>query len=352
METEGVVQYRLLGSHPAASGRYHSYGFAGDTVQVATIVQDIVKQHQINLTKYKLDVRRLVPLGTERQEVQAAPANADKDLIPLNSFLRTYDRVVVNVSRRHYMDGVADAAQGGEKACDGRLQQVEGILQGHEETWSPQLMPTGPAKRERCEDGSEGDALAFRRITALSNKAFPLLPSLLRRNPTASSRIPTPTKGLCVVCELKCFKETVLPCCRFSVCAPCQELAKTMMMNENECAVCGALPELQKATNTNLSTPSAPIKRELNASAPTNAAAGLRQRGPCGSSQRSTSRGSSAGCAQSRPSRRATMATAFESDLTANMARVLSLLDVTDPLPTETKKTRRISVVLAQYTAL
>ncbi|ORC91568.1 uncharacterized protein TM35_000051640 [Trypanosoma theileri] len=361
METEGVLQYRLLGAHPAASGRYHSFGFSGDTVSLASVVQDIVKQHQINLTKYKLEVRRFVPVSSERPEASATPVNNEKDALQMNSVLHSYDRIVVNVSRRHYLDGTAELAQEENATPQDSLKQVEGLLHSNEEVWHEDK--ANAQSRKQTVNTSTDDPHAFSRVTALSNKAFPLIPWLRKRYTNRTTLLPTPTKGICVLCEMECFEEIVLPCCHFSTCKCCLELAKTMLTNEEECPVCGAAKNAKNTLKGGVNTTLTPMKQENQSSSLTHTKTSdhitdynaknknnnkqvdkytmSRQRIALGSSTKGTKPGSS---------NNINLAVAFESDLTKNMPRILSLLDVADPLTAEAKKRRRISAVVAKCT--
>nr|CCC94858.1 unnamed protein product [Trypanosoma congolense IL3000] len=225
MDTEGVVQYRLLGTHPAASGRYHSFGFSGTVVPVEALMQEVVKEHQINLSKYKLEVRRLIPLDTETQECNTTYVDGDNNTVLHNgSVLHSYDRVVVNVSRRHYMDGVADAVEEERRAREERLRQVEGMLHDHEPPLSEAGVDSSSSNVHDTQKTNDPHALS--RVTAVSSKAFPLLPWLCQRRALDKTSLPAPSKGTCVLCEMESFREITLPCCHFFVCTPCLDLAK------------------------------------------------------------------------------------------------------------------------------
>ncbi|KAH9593096.1 hypothetical protein LSM04_001064 [Trypanosoma melophagium] len=353
METEGVLQYRLLGAHPAASGRYHSLGFSGDTVPVASVVQDIVKQHQINLTKYKLEVRRFVPVTSEKPDASTTSTNNEKDVLQMSSVLHSYDRIVVNVSRRHYLDGTAELAQEESTTPQDSLQQVEGLLHiSNEEIWHDEK--THPQSGKQGVNKSTEDPHAFSRVTALSNKAFPLIPWLQKRHINRATILPTPTKGTCVLCEMECFEEVVLPCCHFSTCTHCLELAKTMLTNEEECPVCGAAKNVQNTLKESKNTTLATIKQENQSFSATHAKTSdnitdyntkNKNNNKQGekytvSGQKITSGPSTNGTKPSS-STNITLAVAFEKDLAKNMPRILSLLDVADPLTAETKRKRR-----------
>ncbi|EKF31943.1 hypothetical protein MOQ_004216 [Trypanosoma cruzi marinkellei] len=342
MEVEGVVQYRLLGSHPAASGRYHSFGFSGETVALEALLQAVVKQHQINLTKYKFEVRRLVTAGAERQDAQSAYKNAANDILPSDALLRTYDRIVVNVLRRHYMDGVTPNEQMTE---ENRLQHVECLLQKEEAAEDSQTPGPCNRKRERSSENTD-DPHAFIRVTTLSNKAFPLLPWLRRQTSNEKTPIPKPVKGTCVLCDLKCFSEVVLSCCHFSACRQCLELAKAMLTNENECAVCGTLiakPNAYKKGQINTTTP---VKQEGTSTKTVNTAVLGEQTEIHGAYREETKRKSGEGSTQERFHN---IVETFENELKKNMARVLSLIDVPDPLSSKTKEKRKISKTLSVF---
>ncbi|ESL11791.1 hypothetical protein TRSC58_00451 [Trypanosoma rangeli SC58] len=342
MEVEGVVQYRLIGSHPAASGRYHSFGFKGETVPLETLLQAVVKQHQINLTKYKFEVRRLLTVAAERQDSQTASRNATNDILPLDTFLRTYDRIAVNVLRRHYMDGVTPNVQTTE---ENHLQHVESLLQSEETTKDSQAPCSRKQKRGRSSEDTD-DPHAFSRVTALSNKAFPLIPWLQRQKATDRAPLSKQTKGTCVLCDLEYFEEVVLACCHYSACRQCLELAKTMLTNENECAVCGALIARPSAYAAGRLATTTPVKQEVPSTIQTNAAVSSEQVGTHSAYQQGPKSTCSKRSAQGRFHELFEM---IESDLKKNMARVLSLLDIADPISPQAKEKRRISATLSLF---
>ncbi|CBH17189.1 hypothetical protein, conserved [Trypanosoma brucei gambiense DAL972] len=347
METEGVVQYRLLGSHPAASGRYHSFGFSGDVVTVTTLTQDIVKQHQINLTKYKLEIQRVISAGNDSQEGQTPSTVADV-YVPLqsNDVLHSYDRVIVNVSRRHYLDGVVEAAQDEKKAREERLQHVEGMLHEHEATTVTGTVsssgPVGTGKRVEVRDPH-----TLKRVTAVSGKAFPVLPWLLNRTSVEGLALPTPKKGICVLCELESFDEVMLECCRFYACASCLDLAKNMLTKETTCAVCGDVPGEKGSKGSLRPNAVAAVKRERSESCVSGASTAaphvFSQFSSASGDGRGGSRATSISGTQSRVYRTTAMVSALERELNTNMAHILSLLDIPDPLTAEAKENRRMS---------
>ncbi|RNF25325.1 uncharacterized protein Tco025E_02348 [Trypanosoma conorhini] len=342
MEVEGVVQYRLLGSHPAASGRYHSFGFSGETVPLEALLQAVVKQHQINLTKYKFEVRRLLTAGAERQDSQTALKDATNDVLPLGTLLRTYDRIAVSVLRRHYMDRVNSSDQLTEENL---LEHVEGLLQSEEAMKESQAPCSCKQKRSR---GSEdtADPHAFSRVAALSNKAFPLLPWLQRQRNTDMAPLPKPTRGKCVLCELESLEEVVLACCRYSACRQCLELARAMLTNENECAVCGALLAKPNAYATGRRTTTAPVKQEGSSTSPVSTAVRGEQAG-IHSAYRQEAK--TVGNKDGAKGRFYELVESIESDLKKNMARVLSLLDVADPINPKAKEKRKVSAALSCF---
>lgn len=356
METEGVLQYRLLGSHPAASGRYYSYAFSGETVLVDIFLQDIVKQHRINLTRYKLEVSRLVNVDGERKGSQLESGITEKKVLCIGSFLHSYDRIVINVSQRHYLDAALDATQGGKVTHEDRLQNVEHLLLSAEEAGNLQTSsPSLSKKRNRGGDDEQQDPDAFIRVTALSNKAFPLLPCMRRRQSSVNAlQLPKPTKGKCVLCELNCFKEVVLQCCGFSACRGCLELAKVMLVHDDNnnssgdvmCVVCGVFGDGKKATEAACCLPAhMSVKREKKTCL--NTVNNKEEKDRWCVSGGGTS--SSAGGLSGMHPRAASRVTTFEAELTGNMARILSLLDVTDPLTKTAREKRRVSAVIATF---
>ena len=45
---EGVIQYRLLGDHPAASARYLTLGFPGVTTTRDKVLEQVIQENRIN----------------------------------------------------------------------------------------------------------------------------------------------------------------------------------------------------------------------------------------------------------------------------------------------------------------
>ncbi|KAL7695450.1 hypothetical protein N2W54_001367 [Lotmaria passim] len=147
---EGVIQYRLLGDHPAASARYLTLGFPGVTTTRDKVLEQVIQENRINTSRYKLEVRKLVSgrdaagykaatspqppppvneltdsnsndknsnggsnatsnavvVGAAAAEDSGAVGTSWRDAVVLhsNEELHTYDRLVINVSHRQLAD--------------------------------------------------------------------------------------------------------------------------------------------------------------------------------------------------------------------------------------------------------
>ncbi|CCW71464.1 unnamed protein product [Phytomonas sp. Hart1] len=247
-ETEGLIRYRLLGSHPAASGRYLTLGFPGESITAARLLQAVITEHQINLSTFKLSIVKL-PAPAHANHARKAdgtlPDGGIEEAVPIHETdtLRTYDILAITVSKRSLMDKTTQETH--QRILEQKLlvKEIESELG---------MAPAGPlsAPLERAgrpdHRGAEAakpnqqpaavDPLGFERAAALAMKTFPL--SRGRRGlpeaPPADAKPPT-----CVLCDLAVFREVRTACCDLPACATCLEASKGMTMADGECPVCG-----------------------------------------------------------------------------------------------------------------
>lgn len=226
---ESIVRYRILGSHPAASGRFHIHGFSGDSLAVEQLLGEIVKEHQINLSAFKAVVTRFVPAPTatsaEGNSINDGhggnSANANKTAgggggnnagpqpLHVTDRLSNYESVDIAVSRRTLADdndpsGARGGAEHREMAARERLERMENQLSinvdshGKDNNSSRGNDPASSlaASRNRSDGGggkgsssapSGGgvDRLALQRATILASKLFPILPGQTKKRNTA-----------------------------------------------------------------------------------------------------------------------------------------------------------------------
>ncbi|KAK7201369.1 hypothetical protein NESM_000199300 [Novymonas esmeraldas] len=272
---EGIIQYRLLGNHPAASGRYLTVGFPGETTTTDKILEQVVNEHRVNTSRYKLDVCRLVP-------ARDAPASAPPPLPPPDSgdgtfagsgtsagghnalvpvaihgsdVLRTYDRLTITVSKRDIADDEAARKEKELLERQRRLKEMEEQLLSRPPTTSGAGVggihagaSASPQPRSRAATGarhaSSGaspavvDNQRLQRAAALASQLFPIMKG---QRGTLTGLHDAANTHQCVLCRLPAFEEELTACCRFSVCRSCYASASEMVMEEGQCPVCGAL---------------------------------------------------------------------------------------------------------------
>lgn len=138
---EGIIQYRLLGSHPAASGRYLTLGFPGEVITVQKVLHELTTEHQINDKRYRLDVARMAPTLTDSASVGASmdpndygrgggvrnssTAALTETALRVSDVLHTYDRITITISARQLNDKTASPARRAQEAQSRRLREVE-----------------------------------------------------------------------------------------------------------------------------------------------------------------------------------------------------------------------------------
>ncbi|GET91979.1 hypothetical protein, conserved [Leishmania tarentolae] len=286
---EGIIQYRLLGNHPAASGRYLTVGFPGETTTTDTILDQVIQEHRINTSRYKLEVCRLAPCrdAPASAPVPALPppessgsafswsgptAGAQNALVPVvihgSDVLYTYDRLTITVSKRDLAD---DEASRKEKerlerqrqlkemeeqllsGTSGIGQYIEGSAGAHIAiSSSPRLSHTVAGARPSSSPAAPAvDHLRLQRATALASQLFPIMKG---QRSTLKGLNDADNTHQCVLCRLSAFEEMLTACCRFCVCRSCYASASEMVMNEDQCPVCGVIESSASQTGTAATT--------------------------------------------------------------------------------------------------
>ncbi|KPA81085.1 hypothetical protein ABB37_04443 [Leptomonas pyrrhocoris] len=298
---EGVIQYRLLGDHPAASGRYLTLGFPGETTTRDKVVEQLIQEHRINTSRYKLEVRKLVAArdaagGKHTSSLSSPPpagginaagngtnnAGSSEDsnltgtlprdaVVPVvlheNADLHTYDRLTITVSQRQLADDDATRKEQAQLERQRRVRETEEELLAttnavlpplaaqDEGTPSNSATPSPPPSSilGQAQDSSSRlpgrgvaasvDPLRLQRAAALASQLFPIMKG---QHSTLSGIDDSANTHQCVLCRLPAFEEQLTSCCRFCVCASCYASAAEMDMEEGRCPVCGtknALPQ-------------------------------------------------------------------------------------------------------------
>lgn len=258
LHMQHVIRYRILGQHPAASGKYHSTGFSGESLPVRQFLEEVVKEHQINLSVFKTAVA-LVTTGAGGNDVSRGggeagnregdrPSTTPSRALYPDDRLRNYDSVDITVSKRSFTDDAETAEEERRAQAKNRLRAAAAhfdllasdvdaapVLRGNlqdsrERQLPPHLQPQQGGKP------SSVDALALQRAMALASKLFPVRPG---QTSLAEGPDDEANDHVCALCELPSFGELFRDCCRFVVCKACLESGQAMMTKENECPVCG-----------------------------------------------------------------------------------------------------------------
>ncbi|CAJ1035434.1 hypothetical protein, conserved [Leishmania shawi] len=269
---EGIIQYRLLGNHPAASGRYLTVGFPGETTTTDKIVDQIIQEHRINTSRYKLEVCRLVPGRDASASVPPPPEDSDgtfslsgamtvaqSALVPVviygSDVLHTYDRLTITVSKRDLADDEASQKEKERLERQRQLREMEEQLLcptsgiGHFIDGSagvpttaskpPQPFCSAAAARPCSASAAPAvDNLRLQRAAALASQLFPIMKG---QRSTLTGLHDAANTHQCVLCRFLAFEEMLTACCRFCVCHNCYASASEMVMKEDQCPVCGII---------------------------------------------------------------------------------------------------------------
>ncbi|TPP53639.1 hypothetical protein CGC21_37450 [Leishmania donovani] len=289
---EGIIQYRLLGNHPAASGRYLTVGFPGETTTTDKILDQIIQEHRINTSRYKLEVCRLVPSrdAPASAPVPALPppessgsafswsgaaAGAPNALVPVvirgPDALCTYDRLTITVSKRDLADDEASRKEREQLERQRQLKEMEEqllsgtsgfghFIDGGAGAHTAVSPPPRPSRFSRSAAGAlpssspaapAVDNLRLQRAAALASQLFPIM----KGQSSASKGLhDADNTHRCVLCRLSAFEETLTACCRFCVCRSCYASASEMVMNEDQCPVCGIIASSASRAGTAATT--------------------------------------------------------------------------------------------------
>ncbi|KAG5495199.1 hypothetical protein JKF63_02254 [Porcisia hertigi] len=281
---EGIIQYRLLGSHPAASGRYLTVGFPGETTTTDKILSQVIQEHRINTSRYKLEVCRLVPArdaptsvlaaapappegGNGAFSVSGVTAGVHNALVPVTIYgpdaLHTYDRLTITVSKRDFADDEAARKEKERLEHQRRLQEMEEQLlsatsraghfigAGSGGNTAVVLPPTQPsnsasgARRPFSSAAPAVDNLRLQRAAALAGQLFPIMRGQCG---TLTGLHDVANTHQCVLCRFSAFEEMLTTCCCFCVCRSCYASASEMVMKEDQCPVCGTIASPSSAT--------------------------------------------------------------------------------------------------------
>lgn len=392
---EGIIQYRLLGSHPEASGRYLTLGFPGESTTVQRVLDHLIQEHRINMSRYKLEVTRMITeppgsssgggeaQGQRQQPPQPSAADANAAAVLRGpDVLRTYDRIVVTVSKRVLADETVSAAEREEQERQARLQEAvrqmtdaglpvssSGVLGSSAGSGRPggQRQPPGGGGNRGQQRGGpspsaggqkQSDPRALERVAAVANKALPV-----RRGKSSGLHALTDAENdhVCVLCDLSTYDEMLTPCCHFVVCAGCYHSAEAMTMTEGECPVCGKLHSLSPTSSTASPTsPSGEQERKLpsrHGISPTTQGVKKKEEGRSvgGGAQSVRDDVLDRKTARAGDDRDSSMlppeVLSFETELRDNLDQVLTLLDARDPLTAEVKAKRVKSDALTSFEA-
>lgn len=227
---EGIIWYRLLGSHPAASGRRLMYSFPGEAVRASTVLEYVVKEHHVNESIYKLDVL----VARSSLSSSGSSDSAAGELVPSNKndILQNYDRIEITVSRKNFVEEMKEKQQHSllPRHFDGNYAEAR---LDH----SAPLLGASPSVNTTTNTSATcGNDLDFERVAALMRKTFPLYPGRICKDPPVA---PLPRGYTCALCNFPLRSSSVtLWCCNYAVCKECKVAAETMS-SVQDCVVCG-----------------------------------------------------------------------------------------------------------------
>lgn len=216
---EGIIHYRLLGEHPAASGKQLTLPFPGETVLVSKIVMDAIEEHRINEHLYKLEL--------ELTRSSSGPVSTDKKLLSLHDVLRNYDCVDIRVTQRHFSDAAPSSS-----AVNPPYTALPTPFVHTPTDLEPGV--ASPPSHSALKRGEAETTDFFQRLTAVNQKELPLRLKPLRN--TSGEGLGRP--DICVLCDLPILDPVRLGCCQFDVCQRCKNCGECAVATD-ECVVCG-----------------------------------------------------------------------------------------------------------------
>lgn len=209
---ESVIHYRLLGrDHPAATGERFLGSFSGETVVASKFLATLIQKHYINDSAYKLEVRV--------RSAGSIDTAANRILYP-HDILHNYDQLEITIVRKQFADAAKEFQKGNASSMPA-LTSSE--LPGLEEATG------GPHTSSQAKSEIE-DEWMLGRMQALLKKKLPVCPGCVAQENEVA--------GVCLLCDLPIVDGIKLPCCRFTVCKGCNYAASTML-NDPKCPVCG-----------------------------------------------------------------------------------------------------------------
>lgn len=211
MPSESIIPYRLLGDHPAASGRHFFLPFSGDSVLVSHILSNVVKEHHVNESLYKFEVRLI---SRASNSTTAAPTFR---IVNPHESLSNYDPIDIHVLKKGFTDLVGHSSPGIHATFN------VSPADSDEDT---------PASSQPPSSSKNKDLLLYRRSAAVAQKSFPLRKGCRTQDPSMQGC------DQCLLCELEPYAPVKLPCCGFVVCTFCKQTGERLT-NSSSCVVCG-----------------------------------------------------------------------------------------------------------------
>ncbi|CCW60888.1 unnamed protein product [Phytomonas sp. EM1] len=254
-EIEGLIRYRLLGSHPAASGRYLTLGFPGDTITASRLLHAVITEHQINLSTFKLSTVKLLSSASTNHTRKTDGTVAEvetEEAVPVHETdtLHTYDVLAITVSKRSLMDHTTQETTQRLREQKQLIKEMESQM-GIEVACTSSTSIDAIAKRDDAYAGSSkpilssspADPLSFERSAALAMKTFPVMRGKRGSFNASNEDTNAHSPRTCALCDLDIFCEIRTACCDSLVCGTCLEAARGMTMADGECPVCGRIGE-------------------------------------------------------------------------------------------------------------
>ncbi|CAD2215614.1 hypothetical protein ADEAN_000306900 [Angomonas deanei] len=248
---EGIIRYRLLGSHPACSGRVLQVGFAGQHITVETVLDTVIKENFINENNYRLETVKIPSTHGHSNN------NNNEEVTPVvlspQDELKTYDRIDITLHKRTLTSNHHTNNNTNKESV--QLEDAIALELG-----TPKKGNQNNNNNNNSNHKTEKDPYEMERALAVASKQYPL------HLPAATGE---PSADLCVLCGLAPFVPTttdndnnnsnvlVTSCCHQTSCRVCYEAARHMTLMDSSfdsiCPICG---HNQNQNNHNLETQS------------------------------------------------------------------------------------------------